>query len=497
MSNLKTDFLVIGSGISGLNFALNAAKKYKVIIATKKKIIDSSTNFAQGGIAAVLDKTDNIEAHIADTLAAGAHHNNKKAVTFMIKHSTEAIHKLIALGVEFEKEKGQLKLTREGGHHAHRIAYVGDYTGKEIEKILVKRVKENPNITILENCFALNLIHKNKSCYGAQVIIDGKFKNIFATSTVIATGGIGQIFGNTTNPKISTGDGVALATAAGCPTKDMEFIQFHPTALDKKISPRFLISETLRGEGAKLFNSQGERFMVKKHPLKELASRDIVAREIYEQQKTGPVFLDIRHKSESYLKKRFPQIYATLLKYGYDLSKDLIPVTPAAHYICGGIETDLHGKTAINSLYAFGEVTCTGVHGANRLASNSLLEALVFSNQIIKNLPTNLSVKTSAEKSVKIPTPKILSEKDPKTKIAKSLRTQIQKLMWNYAGVIRDREKIQKEAIPQLKEIITQLEKISGTNPTIAETHNMATVGLLILEAANKRKTSLGCHYIN
>lgn len=496
MPNLKTDFLIIGSGISGLNFALNAAKTHKVIIVTKKNLIDSSTNFAQGGIAAVLDKTDNFEAHIKDTLEAGAHHNNKRAVTFMVKNSAKAIHGLIELGVEFEKEKGQLKLTREGGHHANRIAYVGDYTGKEIERILVKRVKENPNITILENCFALNLIHKNKICYGAQVLLNKNLENIFSAATVIATGGIGQIFGNTTNPKISTGDGIALATATGCTTKDMEFIQFHPTALDKKISPRFLISETLRGEGAKLFNSQGERFMAKKHPLKELASRDIVAREIYEQQKTGPVFLDIRHKSASYLKKRFPQIYATLLKYGYDLSKDLIPITPAAHYLCGGIKTDLHGKTAVKNLYAFGEVTCTGVHGANRLASNSLLEALVFSNQIIKNLPKNLPQKLTIPKSIKIPAQKILSEKSEETKLSKSLRTQIQKIMWNYAGVIRDRKKIKEEAIPKLKEILTKSKKISGTNIAISETINMAKVGILILEAAYNRKKSLGCHFI-
>lgn len=495
MPNLRTDFLVIGSGISGLNFALNAAKKGKVIVATKKNLIDSSTNFAQGGIAAVLDKTDNFEAHISDTLEAGAHHNNKKAVTFMIKHSAEAIHKLIDLGVEFEKEKGQLKLTREGGHHAKRIAYVGDYTGKEIERILVKRIKENPNIQILENCFALNLIHKNKVCYGVQVIFEGKLKNIFAKSTVLATGGIGQIFGNTTNPKISTGDGIALATAAGCTTRDMEFIQFHPTALDKNISPRFLVSETLRGEGAKLFNSQGERFMAKKHPLKELAPRDIVTREIYEQQKTGTVFLDIRHKSKSYLQKRFPQIYSTLLKYGYHLNKDLIPITPAAHYLCGGIQTDIHGKTAVKNLFAFGEVTYTGVHGANRLASNSLLEALVFSNQITENLSRSSS-NFNSEKSLKISAPKILPEKSEQTKTTKSLRTQIQKLMWKYAGVIRNRGNIKKEAIPQIKEIIAALEKISGTNPTIAETRNMAKVGLEILQAAYKRKASLGCHFI-
>lgn len=483
---MQTNFLVIGSGISGLNFALNAAQKGKVIIVTKKKIIDAGTNYAQGGIAAVLDKTDNFKAHVKDTLEAGAYHNDKKAVEFMVKNSAPAIHKLMDLGVKFEMENNQLKLTKEGGHHKHRIAYVGDYTGKEIETVLVKRVKEHPNITIFENTFALKLIIHKKKCYGLTVIKKTQLQNILADNTILATGGIGQLFKYTTNPAISTGDGIALAVEAGCKVRDLEFIQFHPTALDKRLSPLFLMSETLRGEGAILINSKGEKFMEKIHPLKDLAPRDIVAREIYKQK--GTVYLNITHKKPKFLQKRFPQIYAKLKTVGIDMSKDLIPVTPAAHYICGGVVTDLHGRTNVKNLFAFGEVTCTGVHGANRLASNSLLEALVFSNQIIKKLTKSSSQKFEQilQKSLNF----------PDTKTVKKLKLNIKNLMWHYAGIIRNCEKIKKEGIPKLKKIETELNKIRTTNQQIAETKNMLKVSLLILEAASKRKNSLGCHFV-
>lgn len=476
---MHCDFLVIGSGISGLNFALNAAKKGNVIIVTKKKIVDSSTNFAQGGIAAVLDKTDNFKKHVQDTLQAGAHHNNKKAVEFMIRQSPEAIYRLIDLGVEFANDKGELKLTREGGHNQRRIAYVGDYTGREIEKVLIKRVKEHPNISIFENTFALDLITKNKTCYGAQIIHKNQIQSIFASQTIIATGGIGQLFLYTTNPKIATGDGIAMALRAGCKVRDMEFIQFHPTALAKKLSPMFLISETVRGEGAKLVNYKGQSF------VNALASRDIVARSIYEELKKGPVYLDIRNKKATYLKNRFPQIYEKLEKYGYKMDLNLIPVTPAAHYECGGIVTDLQGKTAVKNLFAFGEVACTSVHGANRLASNSLLEALVFSNQIIKQLDK------SGKKNI-LPTKnqKIINIK------ATNYKKKIKKIMWEFAGIIRNTADINKNAIPKIKKIILELDKIHGTNHDLAEARNMAEVSLEILKAAAKRKDSLGCHFV-
>ena len=477
---MQTNFLVIGSGISGLNFALHAAKKGKVILATKKKLIDSNTNYAQGGIAAVLDKTDNFKKHVADTMKCGAYHNNKKAVEFMIKNSAEAIYRLIELGVEFEKEDGTLKLTQEGGHNKRRIAYVGDYTGKEIERVLVKRIKEHPNIEILENTFAIDLIKKGKICYGCQFIRRNKIENIFADQTILATGGIGQLFTYTTNPKIATGDGIAIGIRAGLKVKDLEFIQFHPTALAKKLSPMFLISETVRGEGAKVINNKGNRFM-----KNDLASRDLVAREIYRESKNGQVYLDISNKTQSYLVKRFPQIYEKLKQCGFEMEKDRIPVTPAAHYISGGIVTDLYGQSKIKNLFAFGEVTCTGVHGANRLASNSLLEALVFSNQISEKLKHQ---KIPKKIPVKLPTITKTS--------SKPFKKEIQQVMWKYAGIIRNNKLIKKEGIPKLIRIQKELAKIKGTNQDLAEARNMAQVGTKILSSASKRKHSLGCHFV-
>ncbi len=502
---MQTNFLIIGSGISGLNFALHAAKKGQVILITKKNLIDSNTNFAQGGIAAVLDKTDNVEAHIKDTLEAGAYHNKKRAVRFMVENSRDAIYRLIELGVKFEKNHDKLLLTKEGGHHKKRIAYVGDYTGQEIENTLVKRVKEHLNITIFENTFALKLLTKRKTCYGTQVIRRNKIENIFADQTILATGGIGQLFSQTTNPQIATGDGIAMALEAGCRVKDMEFIQFHPSALAKPTTPLFLISETVRGEGARLVNSKGKRFMKGRHPLAELAPRSIVAQEINKELASGPVYLDITHRKRDFLKKRFPKIYARLKKYKIDMAKDLIPITPAAHYLCGGIITDLHGRTNVKNLFAFGESTYTGVHGANRLASNSLLEALIFSNQIAKKLKSQKALKILTISRTKI------SHKQSKETIkAKSLKKEIKSLMWEYAGIIRNRKKIKKIAIPHLKKIATQLEQIictqtsrsaqttknPRTNQQIAETYNMATVALTILKAARSRRRSLGCHFL-
>jgi L-aspartate oxidase len=489
---MQTNFLVIGSGISGLNFALHAAKKGRVILVTKKKLIDSNTNFAQGGIAAVLDKTDDVEKHINDTIEAGDYHNDKKAVRFMVENSAEAIYRLIDLGVAFEKDKNKLKLAKEGGHNKRRIAYVGDYTGQEIERILIKRVKEHLNIKIIENCFALKLITHRKTCYGAQVIHRKQIDNIFADQTILATGGIGQIYSNTTNPSIATGDGIAMGMDAGCKAQDMEFIQFHPTALDKRITPRFLISETVRGEGGKLLNSKGQRFMAKRHKLKDLAPRSIVAKEIYKELQNGPVYLDISHKNRKFLKSRFPKIYAKLRSYKIDMAKDPIPVTPAAHYLCGGIKTDLSGRTKIKNLFAFGEVTRTGVHGANRLASNSLLEALVFSNQIIKRLKPNKKLKV-----VTIDRPSYTPTNSKETLQAKKLQREIKKLMWKYAGIVRDRKLIKKEGLPAIKQITQELSKISTTNQIIAESKNMAQTGFLILKAASKRRKTLGCHFLN
>lgn len=486
---MQTNFLVIGSGISGLNFALHAAKKGHVTIVTKKKIAETNTNKAQGGIAAVINEKDSFQKHIEDTLKAGAFHNDKKAVEFMIEKGPEAITRLIELGVEFEKEHGRLKLTKEGGHSGARISYVGDFTGQEIESILVKRVRQHPNIDIFENTFAVDLIVENKKVYGAKVILKNhRIDYVFANAVIIATGGIGQVYKHTTNPSIATGDGIAIAQRAEAIIKDMEFIQFHPTAFAKSASPKFLLSEALRGEGAILINEKGEKF------VNELSPRDIVARAIYKELEMGPVYLQFKthgsHEKEK-IKKRFPKIYSQLKKYGLDLSKDKIPVVPAAHYLCGGIKTDLHGRTNIKNLYAFGETTCTGVHGANRLASNSLLEAVVFSNQVIKDVKPQKTFKAFSIRH------EHLTNSPELIKKAKNLRRQIQETMWENCGILRTQKKLS-QGLKKLEKIQIKLKSLNGKiiNRDLIETKNLLETSLLIIKSAMKRKTSLGCHFV-
>lgn len=480
---MQPDFIIIGSGIAGLNLALEAAKKGKVLVITKKKAVESNTNRAQGGIAAVLDKTDKFEEHVKDTLEAGCYHNNKKAVEFMVKRGPHVIRKLIKMGVEFSTVNDKIDLAKEGGHGRRRIAHVGDFTGKEIEKILVKKIKAEKNIQIWENTFALDLIVKNKKCYGVQIIKNGKIENIFASAVIIATGSIGQIYQYTTNSLISTGDGIAMAVRAGCQVKDLEFIQFHPTVLDKNINPRFLLSEALRGEGAVLINKKGEKFMKKYHFRGSLAPRDVVTLAIYKEQKEGKVYLDMTYKNPKNIKSRFPNIYKQLLKYGLDITKKPIPVSPAVHYSCGGIKVDLSGHTCIKNLFAVGEVTCTGVHGANRLASNSLLEALVFSEEVFNKL------KPGKAKIIPFTKPSSTEEKTSK------IKTEIKKLMWEYVGAIRKKEKLEK-AVDKLEKLEKLFPKTQRTNIRLAETRNMILTAKLITKSALRRKQSLGCHFI-
>ncbi|HBB02292.1 MAG: L-aspartate oxidase, L-aspartate oxidase [Candidatus Peregrinibacteria bacterium GW2011_GWF2_38_29] len=501
---MKFDFIIVGSGIAGLNSALNASKFGKVLIITKKRLINSNTNFAQGGIAAVLNKTDNFKKHVEDTMTAGCFHNNKRAVEFMVKNGPKAIKKLMQIGVHFEIKNPQnvsnLSLTREGGHSEYRIAYAGDHTGAEIEKTLIQAVKQNKKITIFENAFALDLITENKICYGIQIIRNNKIENIFARAVILATGGTGQVYKYTTNPEISTGDGIAMGLRAGAKAEDMEFIQFHPTALAIPRKPLFLLSESLRGEGAILINSKGERFMKRAHKLAELAPRDIVAREIYAEQKSGTIFLDISHEKPDFIRKRFPKIYSTLKKnYNLDLTKDKIPVTPAAHYLCGGIKVNLNCSPGIKNLYAFGEMTCTGVHGANRLASNSLLEAMVFSEEITKQLKNIAKTKnlgsTASIKTIKIATPKIAKTAPiTNSKIAK-IKEKIQFLMWQNTGILRTTKQL-KENLKELSKLENLLPK-NETNMKIAETKNMILVSQIITESALLRKKSIGCHFIS
>lgn len=479
--------IVIGSGIAGLHFSLKAVSQgHTVTIVTKKKILESATNYAQGGIAAVLDQTDNFQKHIEDTLKAGSYHNKKSAVALIIKNAPRLIHELIELGVPFATHEGKLLLAREGGHSKRRVAFVGDYTGQEIERALIKKVREEKNIEILEHTFAIDLLVYGGICFGVQVFSQGKIKNLFSDRVVLATGGLGQIFKHTTNPEISTGDGYAMGVRAGVPARDMEFIQFHPTAFRMRSGRLFLLTETLRGEGAYLRNEKGVRFMKKRHPLAELAPRDIVARAIFEECKRGKVFLDFRHVKEDFLHSRFPTITAMLRENGYRIPQDLIPVFPAAHYCCGGLVTDLKGRTRIKNLYAFGEVAWTGVHGANRLASNSLLEALVFSDQILREQKSPRKGRM----------PRFTIPPVMKSPSLEKIKTRLRRVLWENIGIIRT-EKGLTEAIATLEELHREILSIleRGFSPTALEARNMIETGLIVAKVALKRKKSLGCHY--
>ncbi|HEX8932407.1 MAG TPA: L-aspartate oxidase, partial [Patescibacteria group bacterium] len=389
------DFVVVGSGIAGLNTALTLAPYGQVLIITKKKLNASSTFFAQGGIAAVTKKDDSLASHIQDTLTAGYHHNKKQAVDFLVKNGSNAIEKLVKFGVQFDKQDGDYITSFEAAHSYPRILHATDITGQEISNTLAANVLNNSNIQIWENTQAMDLIANNNTCYGIQVLRRNKIINLFSRVVVLATGGTGQLFQWTTNPSVATGDGIAIAARAGVTLADLEFVQFHPTALKGKTSQLFLLSEALRGEGAYLIDSKGNRFMPDLHPLAELAPRDVVARAIFKKQQTGDIYLDLRHKELKFILKRFPKISAELKKRGLDIARDLIPVTPAAHFMCGGIKTDIYGKTSMANLFAYGETAATGVHGANRLASNSLLEGIVFSSQLAKciaELPKKIKI---------------------------------------------------------------------------------------------------------
>ncbi len=502
MNNFQFDFLVIGSGIAGLNFALEISKHGTVAIVTKKELMESNSNYAQGGIAAVLDKHDSFASHIEDTMKAGCQINDKKAVELLVKNAPAQIEHLINIGVGFSRENGELCLTQEGGHSNKRIAHVHDATGKEIERALLHQVRHSEKITTFESHTAFELIVEDKKCIGA-LVFDGE-KNVvqqfFAKATIVATGGAGQIYARNCNPKIATGDGVAMAARAGAEIRDMEFIQFHPTVLALEDKPAFLISETIRGEGGILKNIDGEKFMQKYHGDKDLAPRDIVSRAIYAEMletKSDHVLLDIRHKGSNYIKKRFPYIYEQLWWHGIKMDQDMIPVAPAAHYVCGGIHTDYDGKTSLDGLYAFGEVANTGVHGANRLASNSLLECLVFSARAVDSAK-KYATKIQDTISKKFPTTNHqISETTQSQQITK-LKIDIQKTMWENVGIVRN-EKDMKKSLEKLKKLKEEVEKIykNGINQEILELRNLNTVAILITEAALEREKSIGCHYIS
>ncbi len=500
---IKTDYLVIGSGIAGLSFALKAARSGKVAIVTKKEITESNTLYAQGGIASVWSQEDSFEKHIDDTLKAGDGLCNRGIVETTIKQGPERIRDLIRWGVDFtpgEKDSKNFDLTREGGHSRRRILHADDLTGREVEETLVKRVRENGSITIYENFIAVNLITDGSACLGAYVLNKkgSSVDTFLAGATVLATGGIGKVYLYTSNPDIATGDGIAMAYRAGASIGNMEFIQFHPTCLYHPHAKSFLISESVRGEGGVLRLKDGRAFMKDYHELKDLAPRDIVARAIdNEMKKTGDdcVFLDITHKDGESIRKRFPNIYDRCLSFGIDMTKDLIPVVPAAHYACGGVSVDEYARTTVKGLYAIGETAFTGLHGANRLASNSLLEALVFSH---------LAAKKAGEKVKK----KILSVIQPwdrgvavesyESVVVSHCWDEIRRIMTDYVGIVRSTKRLRR-AGKRIRILRDEIEKYYwdyDLTGDLIELRNIILVAELIIESARKRRESRGLHWI-
>ncbi|SCX82617.1 L-aspartate oxidase [Alkaliphilus peptidifermentans] len=489
------DVIIIGTGIAGLFTALKVEEKYNVLLITKGRLEDSNSYLAQGGIAAL----GNQSIHYEDTLKAGCYYNNKDAVKTMVAEAKIAVEDLIKIGVVFDRDvNGELRLTREGGHRQSNILHVKDETGKAIISSMYKEIKNKKNIRIIENAFADKLMKYNNKITGIEVIeTDGNKLEFSADAIVMATGGAGQIYGNTTNSIVSTGDGIAMAYRAGAIIADMELIQFHPTAFfEDIIGQRLLISEAVRGEGAFLRSKKGRAFMAQYHKMKDLAPRDIVARAIFHEMiKEGEkhVYLDITHKRSSFIKNRFPMIYNKCLLKGIDITKDWIPIAPAAHYLIGGIKTDLHGRTNIKGLYACGECAYTGVHGANRLASNSLLEGVVFARRTA--IAINSSLKGKVKKEIKNFEVKTKSPSTSKNNAeVKDLDRQLKDVMEGNVAIIRN-EKSLKEAYSNINKLSQRLFKNPRNTVEYKVLSNKLAVAKLIVEDSLSKKKSLGVHY--
>lgn len=490
---VETDVIVIGSGIAGLYTAIMASATQNVLLITKKSLLESNTRYAQGGIAAVTAEDDSPAYHRQDTLLAGAGLCSSAAVDVLVNEGPVGVQELIRLGTMFDVENGELALTQEGAHSHRRILHAnGDATGYEIVRALSIQVEMLHNIEVWDDHFVIDLVTEQGVCHGALVQMpDGKRVFVRGRATVMCSGGAGQLYRYTTNPEVATADGVAMAYRAGAEIRDMEFIQFHPTALSYPGAPRFLISEAVRGEGAVLRNIRGERFMPRYHDLLELAPRDIVARAIVsEMEATGStfVYLDITHESPEMVRHRFPTIYETCMQYGLDLSSDWIPVSPAAHYMMGGIKTNLHGESSVKRLFACGEVSSTGVHGANRLASNSLSEAIVYGSRIVERIkslpePSGDPLHVSFH----------LGRKDAPSQAMVEKRLKLQKVMVRYAGLRRNRDTLLRAAeelgrqLPLFQSVLSKREEY--------EFANMLTASLLVVQGALGREESRGAHY--
>jgi L-aspartate oxidase len=481
---VRTRFLVVGSGVAGLHTAWRASEHAEVLLVTKRSLFESATAYAQGGIAAALGAGDSPELHRRDTLAAGAALCDAEAVHVLVEEGPARVRELHAAGADFDLDPGgRFLLGREAAHSTNRIVHAhGDQTGAEVARTLIARVKESPRVTVTEKTRVLDLIVHRGQCIGVRASVAGKATEIIADVTVLATGGCGQVYRYTTNPVVATGDGYALAHGAGVTVADMEFVQFHPTALDTPENPLQLVSEAVRGEGAVLVNDRGERFMAKRHRLAELAPRDVVARGIFREQRRGHrVYLDAR-KLGARFADRFPGIFSLCTARGIDPRRDLIPVTPAAHYMMGGIVTDLCGKSSMERLYAVGEVARTGVHGANRLASNSLLEGLVFAERVARDLVAAPEL-TGVPKPGQWEVPR-LTDRGAAQVAADSVRA----VMWQHAGISRTAK--------GLRACLDALADIERRLPVGAtEELNLVQTGRLIAEAALLRKESRGGHY--
>lgn len=509
--SITCDFLVIGSGIAGLTFALDAARHGEVLIVTKRFRDQANTTWAQGGIAAVLAHDDSIEAHVEDTLVAGGGLCHEVVVEICAKEGPDRIRELIARGARFSTENGQIALTREGGHSARRIVHAADATGAEVERALLAACAEQPNIRFLEHHMAIDLIMLSRFggpdvCAGAYVLDRSAaagsghvVRTILARSTVLASGGAGKVYLYTTNPDVATGDGVAMAYRAGAEIGNMEFYQFHPTCLFNPKAKSFLVSEALRGEGAILRLLDGTPFMASHDPRKDLAPRDIVARAIdFEMKRTGSeyVLLDITHKPASFVREHFPTIHAQCLKFGIDITSEPIPVVPAAHYMCGGISTDLHGRTTIPGLFAIGECAFTGLHGANRLASNSLLEGLVFGHRAAVRLGAQIAeLRQSPWPSVPDWQTGAAVASDEEVVVAHNW-DELRRTMWNYVGIVRSDARLRRAArrIALLQEEIREYYWKHLVTRDLLELRNIATVAELIVSCAAARHESRGLH---
>ncbi len=511
---IKSDYLVLGSGVAGLSFALKAAEYGDVVVVTKAGISNCNTNYAQGGICSVTYEPDTFEKHIEDTMVCGAGKCDAEAVELVVRRAPELIADLIKWGTRFNKtEDGRFELHREGGHSEHRILHYEDLTGAEIERALVESVKAHPRIKVMENHFAIDLLTQHHlgelvtrhtrglACFGAYVL-DLESQHIhtmLAKFTVVATGGCGHIYHTTTNPEVATGDGIAMCHRAKANIESMEFIQFHPTSLyNPGERPSFLITEAMRGYGGILRLKNGEEFMDRYHPMLSLAPRDVVARSIDHEMKIRGeefVYLDVRHKDADMTRTHFPNIYEKCMSLGIDITKDMIPVTPAAHYCCGGVRVDKNGRSSIKRLYALGESSCTGLHGANRLASNSLIEALVYADQAVRHTATLID---KIELQGGIPDWDFdgTSSAEEMILVTQNKR-EVQLIMSNYVGIVRSNLRLSR-ALARLAVIWQETEELynkTTPNKELCELRNMVAVAYLTIKQGTARKESVGLHY--